>query len=90
MAGDAVELIAVQHQVALAVGGLVDGVAGDHHPAEMDAAVVARHLIVVAGHIDHLAAPARQAQQLRTTSLRAWGQYQPPFSFQPSTMSPTR
>jgi hypothetical protein len=60
----AVELVAVGDQIALAVGRLVDRVAGDDHSAEVDAAEVAHHLVVVAGHIDHLHALAGQAQDL--------------------------
>jgi hypothetical protein len=54
----------VGDQIALAVGGLVDGVAGHHHAAEMHAAEVADPVVVIAGHVDDVHPLAGQAQDL--------------------------
>jgi hypothetical protein len=68
-----IELVPVGHQVALAVGRLVDGVAGHHHPAEMHAAEVADAVVVIAGDVDHRDALARQPQHLlHHVVMRLW------------------
>jgi hypothetical protein len=61
---DAVELVAVHDQEPPAVRRLVDRVTHHHHASEVDAAEVARDLVVVAGHIDHLHALAGHPQDL--------------------------
>ena len=61
---DPVELIAVCDQVTLAVGRLVDGVARHDHATEVHAAELARALVMIARHIDHLHAVPGHAQYL--------------------------
>lgn len=48
----AVELVAVQHQKAAAIGGFVKGVRRDLHAAEVEADVFPQHFIVVAGDVN--------------------------------------
>jgi hypothetical protein len=64
VAHDAVELIAMQDQIALAVGALVDRLAHHLHAAEIQSAIIARSLVVIARHVDDLGAFARLAQDL--------------------------
>ena len=60
-----VEDIAVDHEIALAVDALVDGVFHHVDAAEMRAVIiVAQELVVIAGHVDDLGALARLAQHL--------------------------
>jgi hypothetical protein len=61
---DAVELVAMHDQVALAVGRLVDHVARHDHPAEVHAAEVADAVVVVAGDVDHFGPLSRHPQDL--------------------------
>jgi len=60
----AVELVAVDDQEPLAVGGAVFGLAADGDAAEVQPGVLPRRLVVVAGHVDHPRALARLAQHL--------------------------
>ena len=59
-----IEDIAVDHQIAPAVGTLMDGVLHDVDAAEMRAVIVPQELVVIARHIDDLGALARLAQHL--------------------------
>ena len=52
------------HQVPATVRRLENGVAGDNHAPEMNAAKIAHAIIMIARNIDHLDALARQAQDL--------------------------
>src|SRR6185369_15830271 len=56
------ELVAVDDQIALAVGSGVDRLAHHLHATEIQAAIIARRLVVIARHVDHLGALARLAQ----------------------------
>jgi hypothetical protein len=60
----AVEQIAMHHPEPAAGGGHVDGVLAHGDVAESHAVELARHFVVVAGHVDHFRALARLAQQL--------------------------
>jgi len=53
---DAVELVAVQHQQAAAVRGLVHHLARNRDVAEGEAGIIAQHLVVVARHVDDMRA----------------------------------
>ena len=59
-----IEDVAVDDEIALAVGALVDGVFHHVDAAEMRAVIVAQELVVVARHVDDLGALARLAQHL--------------------------
>ena len=61
---DAVELVAVDDQIAPPVGRLVDRLAGHPHAAEMLAAEVSQPVVVIAGNIDDPHAALRQRQHL--------------------------
>ena len=60
---DGVELVAVDDEQPLAVGGLVDGAVGDDDAAEMHTLELARELVMVAGDVGDAGALARLAQQ---------------------------
>ena len=60
---DAVEVVAVDHQQAAAVGGLVDRVVPDAHAGERAADPLAQGFVVIAGQVDHLGAARRAPQQ---------------------------
>jgi len=62
--GDLVELVAVDEEVALAVGGDVHVVALDLDVAEQRASVLARRLVVVARDEHHLHVVARALEDL--------------------------
>ena len=64
VAHDDVELVAVDDEHGLAVGGLVQRVVDDFDAAEIEAGVIAREFVVIARHIDDARALARLAQQL--------------------------
>ncbi len=64
MAHDDVELVAVDDQIALAVGGGVDRLPPDLDAAEGQAEELARELVVVAGHEHHARAAPHLAQKL--------------------------
>ena len=64
MADHDVEQVAVDDEVALAVGRHVDGAVDHLDAAEVDAVEVAQELVVVAGNVDDARALARLAQQL--------------------------
>ena len=57
-------MIAVDDQIAAAVGALVHGALAHLDAAEMGAVIVAQELVVIAGHVDDAGALARLAQQL--------------------------
>src|SRR5215470_1807371 len=59
-----VEMIAVDHQVAAAVGTEMDIALRDLDAAEVSAVIFTQKLIMVARHVDHAGALARLAQQL--------------------------
>ena len=59
-----VEDVAVDDEVALAVGAGVNGVFHHVDAAEMRAVIVAQELVVIAGNVDDLGALARLAQHL--------------------------
>src|SRR5262249_36968612 len=59
-----VKMIAVNHQVAAAVGAEVDIALGYFDAAEMGAVVFTQKLVVIAWHVNHAGAFARLAQQL--------------------------
>ena len=61
---DAVELVAMHDEEAPPIGGLMDRLFEDRDAAELHVGIVAQRLVMVAGHIDHLGALARLAQQL--------------------------
>ena len=54
--------IAVAHQQAAAIGGGVDGLQRDLHPAKGEAGIGAQHLVVIAGDIDDARALGRQLE----------------------------
>ena len=64
VAGDLVELVAVQHQVAIPVGCDVHVVHRDADVAERGADVLARGFVVVSGDEDHLDMVTRALQEL--------------------------
>ena len=64
MANDHVEEIAVDDEIASAVGGDVDGILEHLDAAEMGAVVVAQELVMIAGNVEQADAFARLAQQL--------------------------
>ncbi len=57
IAHDDVEFIAVQHQVPLAVGRLMDRPFGDFDTAEMHAREIAQKFVMIAGDIDDARVP---------------------------------
>ena len=59
-----VELIAMDDEQALFIGGHVIGMIGDFDAAENRPDIVARELVVIAGHVNHAGALAHLAQQL--------------------------
>ena len=59
-----VEHVAVHHQIAAAVGGLVDRRLRHLDAAEMRAVIIAQELVVIARQIDEAGALARLAQEL--------------------------
>lgn len=61
---DPVEFVAVQNEIAPAIGSDVDGVAHDRHPAEAAAGEVAEGFVMVAGDVDDAGSLARLAQKL--------------------------
>ena len=61
---DQIEHVAMHDQIALAVGGYVDGVLHHFDAAEMRAVIVAQEFVVVAGNVDQPRALARLPQQL--------------------------
>ena len=88
---DRVELVAMDDQEALAVGGLMDRAVGDDDAAEMHALEHAQELVVVAGDVGDAGALARLAQQLLDDVVVASAaSARSACSRQPSTMSPTR
>ena len=64
VAHDAVERVAVDHQIPPAVGGDMHRLAGDQDAAEVMVEIVAQRLVVIAGHVDHVRPFARLAQNL--------------------------
>ena len=64
MAHDDVELVAVHDEIALAVGGGVDGLALDLDAAEGQAEELAGEFVMVAGNEHHAGAAAHLAQKL--------------------------
>ena len=63
IAGNDVELIAVDHHEPLAVGGDVIGLVDDRDVAQHRARVAAQELVVVAGHVDQPGATSDQRQE---------------------------
>ena len=59
---DAVETVAVQHQIAPAVGAFMDGFIDDLDAAEQAPGIVAGEFVMVAGHEDHAHAGIHLAQ----------------------------
>ena len=57
-------MVAMHHEIAIAVGAVVDRALADVDAAEMGTIVVAQELVVIAGHVDQAGALARLAQQL--------------------------
>lgn len=64
VAHDEVEQIAMDHEQALAVGGLVDDLVDQRDAAELQAGEVPQEIVVIAGDVDQLRALAHLAQQL--------------------------
>ncbi len=64
MAHDDVELVAVRDEIALAVGGGVDGLALDLDAAERQAEELAGEFVMVARDEHHAGPPAHLAQKL--------------------------
>ena len=70
MADDDVELIAMNDQIAFAVGGLVNDAVADFHAAEMRSEEVAQKLVVIARYVVNACAlAALSAGSFCTTSL---------------------
>jgi hypothetical protein len=86
----AVELVAMDDEIAPPVGALVDGAVDDLDAAEMRALEVAQEFVVIARDIGDPRPLARHAQQLLDHVVVRLGPVPGPFSRQPSTMSPTR
>src|SRR5215467_1055106 len=59
-----VEMIAMDDQVAAAVGAIMDEALCNLDAAEMGAVVLTQKLVVIARHVDHAGAFARLTQQL--------------------------
>ncbi len=86
----AVELVAVQHQQALSLGGDVHVLVQDFDVAEGVSGELAREFVMVARD-EYDPGALRALRRMRwMTSLCARGQCQCLRSCQPSTMSPTR
>ncbi len=91
MLDDDVEEVAVQHEIAPAVGSAMNRRLGDLDAAEVRSAIVAQEFVVIAGNVDDarrlcalgaaISAPRRYATAANTS---------PSARCQPSTMSPTR
>src|SRR6185437_10906927 len=54
IANDAIEGVAMDDEHAAAIRGHMDDFGFDHHATELEAYVVAQHLVVIAGDIDDL------------------------------------
>ncbi len=80
MADHEVGGVAMQHEIAPAIGSFVERRLLHLDAAEMRAVIIPQELVVIAGQVDD----ARPLRALRrsfwTTSLCVCGQYQPPFS----------
>ena len=63
IAGDHVELVAVDHQQAPSIGGDVLGLIDQLDIAQHQAGIAAQELVVVAGDVDHLGAALAHGQQ---------------------------
>src|SRR5580698_7912215 len=53
---DAIEPVAMQHQKALAIGGFVNGLAGDFDTREQPSHIIAGEFVMIAGHEDYASA----------------------------------
>ena len=90
VAHDDVELVAVNDEIAPAVGADMDDVALDGDAAEFHAAIIAQRLVVIAGNEHELGALAHLAQELLQHVVVGLRPVMPRLMRQKSTMSPTR
>lgn len=63
MPDDQIELISMDHEIALSIRRLMDRMVGERDSAQADAHVIAQELVVVSGHVDEGRALAHLAEQ---------------------------